>query len=165
MSLKRAREKRDDARTLIADEVDPSAKRQAERAAQGDTFEAIALEWLKLQSNRLAAETMEILGTRLNSYLFPYLGSRPIAAIKAQELLAALRRAESRGNHETAQRVRSLAGRVFRYAVATRRAEHDIAADLTDALAPVKSRISPRSPIRPASASSCARSTATPGSR
>ncbi|MDB6091398.1 MAG: hypothetical protein JWN85_4182, partial [Gammaproteobacteria bacterium] len=94
VSLKRAREKRDDARKLIADEVDPSAKRQAERAAQGDTFEAIALEWLKLQSNRLAAETMEILGTRLNSYLFPYLGTRPIAAIKAQEVLAALRRAE-----------------------------------------------------------------------
>jgi Phage integrase central domain/Arm DNA-binding domain len=126
VSLKRAREKRDDARKLIADEVDPNAKRQAERAAQGDTFEAIALEWLKLQGTRLAVETMEILGTRLNSYLFPYLGTRPIAAIKAQELLAALRRAEARGRHETAHRVRSLAGRVFRYAVATGRAEHDM---------------------------------------
>jgi integrase len=105
-----------------------------------DTFEAIAREWLELQSRSLAPETMEILGTRLKSFLYPYVGSRPIASITAQELLAALRRIEARGTHETAHRVRSLAGRVFRYAVATRRAQHDVATDLKDALAPVKSR-------------------------
>ncbi len=138
--LKRAREKRDDARKLVADGVDPSAKRQAEKALQADTFEAIAREWLELQSKSLAAETMEILATRLKSFLYPYVGSRPIASITAQELLAALRRIEARGTHETAHRVRSLAGRVFRYAVATGRAQHDVAADLKDALAPVKSR-------------------------
>jgi integrase len=140
VSLKRAREKRDEARTHVADGVDPSAKRQAERAAQADTFEAIAREWLDLQSKSLAAETMEILGTRLKSFLYPYIGGRPIKAITAQELLGALRRIEARGKHETAHRVRSLAGRVFRYAVATGRAEHDVSADLKDALAPVKSR-------------------------
>jgi integrase len=138
--LRRAREKREDARKLVADGIDPSAKRQAERATQVETFEAIAKEWLELQSKMLAAETMEILGTRLQSFLYPYVGSRPIASITAQELLAALRRIEARGKHETAHRVRSLAGRVFRYAVATGRAQHDVAADLKDALAPVKSR-------------------------
>ena len=138
--LKRAREKREDARKLVADGIDPSAKRQAERATQVETFEAIAKEWLKLQSKSLATETLEILGTRLKSFLYPYVGSRPIASITAQELLAALRRIEARGKHETAHRVRSLAGRVFRYAVATGRAQHDVAADLKDALAPVKSR-------------------------
>ena len=138
--LKRAREKREDARKLVADGIDPSAKRQAERATQVETFEAIAKEWLDLQSKSLAAETMEILGTRLKSFLYPYVGSRPIASITAQELLAALRRIEARGKHETAHRVRSLAGRVFRYAVATGRAQHNVAADLKDALAPVKSR-------------------------
>jgi integrase len=138
--LKRAREKREDARKLVADGIDPSAKRQAERATQVETFEAIAKEWLELQRKSLAAETMEILGTRLKSFLYPYIGSRPIASITAQELLAALRRIEARGKHETAHRVRSLAGRVFRYAVATGRAQHDVAADLKDALAPVKSR-------------------------
>ena len=61
-------------------------------------------------------------------------------AITAQELLAALRRIEARGKHETAHRVRALAGRVLRFAVATGRAAHDVAADLKDALAPVKSR-------------------------
>ena len=138
--LKRAREKREDARKLVADGIDPSAKRQAERATQVETFEAIAKEWLELQSKSLAAETMDILGTRLKSFLYPYVGSRPIASITAQELLAALRRIEARGKHETAHRVRSLAGRVFRYAVATGRAQHDVAADLKDALAPAKSR-------------------------
>ena len=89
LTLKRAREKRDDARKLVADGVDPSAKRQAERATRADTFDAIAREWLELQSKSLAPETMEILGTRLKSFLYPYVGNRPIASITAQELLAA----------------------------------------------------------------------------
>ena len=138
--LKRAREKRDEARRVVADGVDPSAKRQAERVASADTFQAIAAEWLQLQSKALAVETMEILGTRLKSFLYPYIGSRPVKEITAQELLSALRRIEARGKHETAHRVRALAGRVFRFAVASGRAERDVAADLKDALAPVKSR-------------------------
>jgi integrase len=138
--LKRAREKRDEARRLIADGIDPNAKRKAERGAQAETFEAVAAEWLELQKKSLALETMSMLGTRLKSFLYPYLGSRPVAAITAQELLAVLRRIEARGRNETAHRVRALAGRVLRYAVATGRAQYDVAADLRDALAPVKSR-------------------------
>ncbi len=137
--LKRAREKRDEARRLIADGIDPNAQRKAERGAQAQTFEAVAAEWLELQKKSLAPETMSILGARLNSALYPYLGSRPVAAITAQELLAVLRRIEARGRHETAHRVRALAGRVLRYAVATGRAKYDVATDLRDALAPVKS--------------------------
>jgi len=138
--LKRAREKREDARKLVADGIDPNVKRRAEKSAHANTFEAIADEWLDLQRKTLAAETLEILGTRLKSFLYPYVGRRPITSISARELLAALRRIEARGTHETAHRVRSLAGRVFRYAVATGRAQHDIAADLKDALAPVATR-------------------------
>jgi hypothetical protein len=140
VSLKRAREKREDARKLVADEIDPSAKRQAERNAQADTFEAIALEWLNLHRASWAAETISILQARVKSYLLPYLGRRPISAITAQELLGVLRRVEARGRNETAHRVRSLAGRIFRFAVATGRAQHDVAADLKDALAPVATR-------------------------
>jgi integrase len=138
--LKRAREKRDEARKLIADGIDPNAKRKAERSAQAETFEAVANEWLELHKSSLAPETISMLGTRLRSFLYPYIGSRPVAVITAQELLAALRRIEARGRHETAHRVRALAGRVLRYAVATGRAPHDVAADLKDALAPVKSK-------------------------
>jgi integrase len=138
--LKRAREKRDEARRLVADEIDPSADRKAKRAAMLVTFEGVAQEWLELQSKSLAPETISILSARLNSGLYPYLGSRPMGSISAQELLSALRRIEARGRHETAHRVRAVAGRVFRYAVATGRAQHDVAADLRDALAPVKSK-------------------------
>jgi integrase len=140
VGLKRAREKRDEARKLLADGVDPSADRRERSAALVETFEGIAEEWLELQSKSLAPETISILGARLKSALYPYLGSKPVAAITAQELLGALRRIEARGRHETAHRVRALAGRVLRYAVATGRAQHDVAADLRDALAPVKSR-------------------------
>lgn len=138
--LKRAREKRDEARRLIADEIDPSTERKARRAAMLVTFEGVAQEWLDLQSKSLAPETISILGSRLDSALYPYLGSRPVGTITAQELLSALRRIEARGRHETAHRVRAPAGRIFRYAVAIGRAQHDIAADLRDALAPVKSK-------------------------
>jgi integrase len=71
---------------------------------------------------------------RLEVHAFPLLGRRPIAEIAASELLTALRRVEQTGHIETAHRVRSLCGQVFRYAVATGRAERDIAADLRDAL-------------------------------
>jgi integrase len=138
--LKRAREKRDEARKLVADGIDPNAKRKAERSARAETFEAVANEWLERHKKSLAPETISILGTRLRSFLYPYIGSRPVADITAQELLAVLRRIEARGRHETAHRVRALAGRVLRYAVATGRAPHDVAADLKDALAPVKCR-------------------------
>lgn len=138
--LKRARARREEARQLLADGVDPSAQRRTERAALAQSFQGVADEWLELQRKSLAPETISILGARLNSGLYPYLGSRPIAAITAQEVLLALKRIESRGRHETAHRVRALAGRVFRYAVATGRATHDVAADLKDALAPVKSK-------------------------
>ena len=63
-----------------------------------------------------------------------------MASITTQELLFALRRLEARGHHETAHRVDKLAARAFRYAVATGRAQHDVAADLRDTLAPVKSK-------------------------
>src|SRR5882724_5180631 len=97
VSLKRAREKRDDARKLVADEVDSSAKRQAERTAQADTFEVIGGEWLNLQRAKLVAETISILEARLNTYLYPYLGARAISAITVWELLVVLRRIEARG--------------------------------------------------------------------
>jgi len=140
VGLKRAREKRDEARKLLADGVDPSSERHERRSALLETFEGVAEEWLELQRKSLAPETISILGSRLKSALYPYLGSKPVVAITAQEVLGALRRIEARGRHETAHRVRALAGRVLRYAVATGRAQHDAAADLKEALAPVKSR-------------------------
>jgi hypothetical protein len=87
-------------------------------------------EWLQLQSKSLADETLSILRGRLTSTLYPAFGSRPIAGIKAPELLAVLRQIQVHGTHETAHRVRALFGRIARFAIATGRAERDISADL-----------------------------------
>ncbi|MEQ1582148.1 MAG: integrase arm-type DNA-binding domain-containing protein [Steroidobacteraceae bacterium] len=148
--LKRAREKRDEARRLVADGIDPSAKRQAEKAAQVDTFEAIGREWMELQRKRLTPRTFERNLRFLEEFLYPYLGRSPIATIKAPELLAVLKRVEARGFHETAHRVRAIAGCVFRYGIATGRAERDLSADLRGALAPVvtKNRAAITDPLR-----------------
>ena len=140
VGLKRAREKRDEARKLIADGIDPSAKRQAEKVAAAETFEAVGREWMELQRQRLTPSTFERNLRFLEDFLFPYLGRLPIARIKAQELLSTLKRVEARGHNETAHRVRAIAGNVFRYAIVTGRAERDVSADLRGALAPVVTR-------------------------
>lgn len=140
VSLKRARERRDVARQQLADGIDPSAKRQAERHAAADSFEAIAREWLDLQKTKLDARTLDIYRDRLERLVFPYIGKRPIAGLKAADVLQVLRRIETRGRHETAHRTRSLCGRVFRFAVATGRADRDPTADLKGALAPASNQ-------------------------
>jgi integrase len=137
LSLAKARERRDEARRLLADQIDPSARKKAERLAQADTFESIAREWLELQRHGLSEKTfLRKLGW-LEDFLFPYMGRHPIAKITPPDLLAALKRIEARGFRETAHRARSTASNVFRFAVASRRAERDVSADLRGALAPV----------------------------
>ena len=138
--LKLARDRREAARKLVADGIDPSVKRQAEKAARADTFEAIAREWLVLQEKKLKASTFSKAKWTFEKLIFPRLGDRPIAAIKAPELLTVLRKIEVRGAHETTHRAKQRCGQVFRYAIATGRAEHDITADLRGALAPVVTR-------------------------
>ena len=142
--LKRAREKRDEARRIVADGGDPSARRQAEKLALADSFEAIAREWLDLagkpKSGTLNPATVDQLRYRLEKYVFPYIGRDPIASITAPDLLRVLRRIEAGGIYETAHRVRSVCGRVFRYAIATGRAERDVSLDLKGALVPVKTK-------------------------
>jgi integrase len=137
LSLVKARDRRDDARRLLVDQIDPSARKKAERLAQADTFEGIAREWLELQKNGLSEKTyLRKLGW-LEDFLFPYLGRHPIAKITAPDLLAALKRIEARGFRETAHRARSTASNVLRFAVSSGRAERDISTDLRGALAPV----------------------------
>jgi integrase len=136
ITLKRARDKRDDARKLVADGIDPSAKRQAEKVAAADTFEAIAREWLDKQP--FAEATLEKAKWTFEELLFPHIGNRPVSQLTAPEVLEALRRLERRGKHETAHRTKQRVGQVLRYAIATGRAERDVTADLRGALTPVK---------------------------
>jgi integrase len=137
VGLKQARDRRDDARRLLASGVDPSAKRQSEKEARADTFEAVTREWFEMKRKSLAATTHEKRQQRFETFIFPYLGNRPITSVTAPDLLATLKRVEVRGKHETAHRLRSECGQIFRYAIASGRAERDVAADLRGALAPV----------------------------
>lgn len=137
VSLKRAREKRDEARRLLADGIDPSAQRRAEKVADANTFEAIAREWLGLQQKKLSASTYEKALWVFETLLFPFIGSQPVRRLSASDVLGAVKRIEARGKHETAHRAKQRCGQVIRYAVATGRADRDPTADLRGALAPV----------------------------
>lgn len=134
VTLKRAREKRDEAKRQLSDGIDPSALRKQEKHANVHTFEAVAREWLDKQEKRLAAATLVRDRSRLETFVYPVLGAKPIGKVTTAELLACLRTMEAKGIHESALRTRSLCGRIFRYAIATSRAEHDVAADLKGAL-------------------------------
>jgi integrase len=139
ISLADARQRRDEARKQVSHGIDPSALRKAQKQAETtetETFEVIAREWhTKFKSTWTEGHIATIM-SRLERDLFPWIGARSIAQIKAPELLAVLRRVESRGALESAHRIRTIAGQVFRYAVATGRAERDPSADLKGALPP-----------------------------
>lgn len=141
VSLVQARERRNAARKQVADGIDPSQVRKAAKAAKEqneNTFEVVAREWHTKFTPTWTTGHAKTIMSRLEANLFPWLGARPIIDIKAPELLMALRRIESRGALETAHRVRAICSQVFRYAVATGRAERNPAADLRGALPPVK---------------------------
>jgi integrase len=138
VTLASARARREDARGLLSDGLDPSAvKKATERAARvagENTFEAIAREWIANQRKRLAPRYCALLLARLESDIFPQIGPRPIGDVDAPQLLEALRKVEKRGVVETARRLRQTCGQVFRYAVVTGRANYDPSADLRGAL-------------------------------
>jgi integrase len=141
ISLLDARRKRDEARRQLANGIDPSAMRKAQKQANTEateTFEIIAREWYAKFMPTWKPGHHKRLLRQLDRDIFPYIGSSPIKEIKTPELLAVLRRVEARGILDTAHRVRSTCGQIFRYAVATGRAEHDLAADLRGALPPVQ---------------------------
>jgi integrase len=143
VSLKKARDKRDEARKLLASGVDPAENRKAMKAAQvadGETFEVIAREWFAKKKDSWAPCHSERILRRLEANIFPWLGNLPIANIDAPKLLAVLHRIERRGALESAHRMLQTCGQIFRYAIATGRTERDLSVDLRGALSSVKSK-------------------------
>ena len=137
ISLLDARRRRDESRAQIAQGIDPGALRKAQKQAKTEsteTFEVIAREWHGRFTPTWTIGHADTIMSRLERDLFPWIGKRPIAEIKATELLSVMRRVESRGALESAHRIRTICGQVFRYAVATARAERDPSADLKGAL-------------------------------
>ncbi|MBO9601834.1 MAG: integrase arm-type DNA-binding domain-containing protein [Novosphingobium sp.] len=144
VSLAQARSRRDEARAILAAGQDPSEekKRAVARARleANDTFKAIAIEWTEKNAREgMAAITLSKISWLLDM-AYPKIGSRRIAQITALEVLGVLRAVEATGRYESARRMRSVLSRVFRYGIATARAERDPAADLRGALTVPKTK-------------------------
>lgn len=140
VSLARAREGRENAKKLLADGVDPSARKRREKltakVSANTTLKGVALEWLGNQRQALNAKYADEILRRLEADIFPALGTRPIADVDAQELLQVLRRVETRGALEQARKLRQTVGQIIRYAILTGRAKHDFTTALKGALKP-----------------------------
>lgn len=142
VTLAEARKRRDEARKLLANGIDPSEHKKAQKSAGqervANSFEAIAREWFGKFSPTWAPSHSSKVIARLEKNVFPWIGGRPLAEITAPELLTVLRRVESRGAHDTAHRVKQECGQIFRYGIQTGRAERDPSSDLRGALPPVR---------------------------
>ncbi len=137
ISLAGARLKREEDRKMLAQGIDPGAAKKAQKETENgekESFEIIAREWHAKFYPTWTPGHAETIMSRMQRDLFPWLGKLPINQIKATELLTALRRVESRGALESAHRIRTIAGQVFRYAIATGRAERNPSGDLKGAL-------------------------------
>ncbi len=138
VGLREAREAREEAKRLLADGRDPSQTKKIAKAVRAvesaNTFDAIADELLDKKKREAKAERTLGKLEWLLGLARPALGPRPIAEITAPEVLSVLRAVEARGRHETAKRLRATIGQVFRYAVATGRAETDPTGALKGAL-------------------------------
>jgi integrase len=139
VTLADARQRREDARKLLANGIDPGDVRKAakmskaeEAATAVETFENVARDWMAWRDAR--GETAETTANkdrwRLESYLFPFIGTRPITEITPLELREVLKKAEEAGKRETASRVKITAGQVFRWAVLEGRTPSDITSSL-----------------------------------
>lgn len=142
VSLKAARDKKDTARKLLEKGLDPllvkSDEKRLGKLHAGNTFEIIAREWHEHQKAKWTPTYAQELLHRLNEDIFPEIGHRPIANVTPPQILDAVRKIESRGAHEIARRALQTCGQIFRYAVATSRAESDPTRDLKGALKPFK---------------------------
>jgi len=151
-SLKLAREKATEARALVAEGTDPSNARKETRAKQQkaianakleasglppvESFQHVAQEWFENKKHTWSDSHSSRTLAYLENDLFPWIGRKPIADLEAPTLLECLRRVEQRGASEAANRLRAVAGQIWRYAIATGKAKRDIAADLIGALSP-----------------------------
>ncbi len=141
VSLKQARAKRESAKRLLEKNIDPSQAKQQERREKRTrqraiTFEGVAREWVQRNKVKWVPDYATRIQNWLNNDICPWIGSLPIDEIKAVDVLAVLRKAESRGTITTAHKLRSIIGQVFRYGVATARISSDPSRDLRGALTP-----------------------------
>ena len=142
ISLKEARERRDQARNQIANDIDPSEVRKTVKSEihnqSKNSFEVIAREWFVKFSSTWSDGHADRIIRRLERDIFPWIGGKPIAGLTAPQLLEVIQRIESRGALETAHRALRNCGEIFRYAIATGRANSDLSGDLKGSLPQVR---------------------------
>jgi integrase len=141
VSLAKARQRRDKARELLADGIDPSVAKREEKqsavTAAANTFELVALEFLATMQDSWSPKYAAKWERGMRKDLFPYIGKFPIGEITPPMLLDALRKCEKRGALESAHTLRQTSGQVFRYGIQTGRCERSPATDLQGALKPI----------------------------
>lgn len=144
ISLSEAREMKDKQRKLVRQGLDPVQERKKQKAQEEinkvNTFEMLAREWHEHQKHAWKERHANRVMTRLENNIFPHIGSRPIKDISPQEILTVLRKVEERGSYDMAHRIKQFCSAIYRYGVATGRADRDITADLRGALKPSKTQ-------------------------
>lgn len=142
LSLKESRSKRDEARKLLSNNIDPGAKRKAEKMIRKlqveNSFEAISREWFEKKKKEWSENHSNRIIKRLENNVFPYLGSESIVDINTPTVLSVIRKIEKRGAYETAHRALSNCGQIFRYAIATGRLERDPTYKMHEGLQPAQ---------------------------
>jgi integrase len=140
--LKDARAKAQKARELLDNGIDPSIEKKAAKVAlnvsQGNSVEIIAREWFKHNLDKWVPSHSDKILRRLERDVFPWIGARPVSSITAADVLSVIRRIEARGVTETAHRAAQNLGQVFRFAIATGRADRNPVPDLKGALVSAK---------------------------
>ncbi len=142
VSLKEARAKRESAKKLLEQNIDPSQSKQSDRRkaiakSNAATFKGVATEWMAKQSAQWVKTTIVNTQAKLDKHILPWIGSRPIAEIEAPDILALVQRVEKRGTIETAHRLKMLCSRIFRYGIATGKVKYDPTVGLQGALTPL----------------------------
>ena len=141
VSLAKARQRRDAARELVADGIDPSqAKRedkQAKAVAATHTFEVVARTWLAKTATTRAKSTQGKITTWLENHIFPSIGKMPVSTIGPRDVLVAVQKIEARRAIDSAHRVKQICGQVFRYCVSAGLVERDVTTDLKGALSAI----------------------------
>ncbi|MES2347139.1 MAG: integrase arm-type DNA-binding domain-containing protein [Pseudomonadota bacterium] len=141
-TLTKARLKRANAKTQLADGIDPGIARREDKLRRSEianqTFGKVALSWLSKTEADRAVSTQEKISGWIHKNLLPYLGTLPISSLRPRDILVTVQRMEARGAVESAHRVRQVCGQIFRFAVASGIVERDVSADLKGALAAPK---------------------------
>ena len=132
VSLAKARRRRDEARELLADGIDPSQakreNREAKIAAASHTFESVAHSWLEKQAKTRSASTQEKVMGWLQNDVFPTLGKMPVSSIRPRDVLKVVQKVEARGAIDSAHRIKQMCGQVLRYAIALDLIDRDVTA-------------------------------------